>query len=201
MTHDLTDSPTLDARRALLAAPRMAPLVHLAAAVRERHGATPDFDPLDGGPDARLLLLLETPGPRIGRTGFVSLDNPSGTSRNLRRFLHAAGIGRDEMVLWNAVPWVIHSGRNRAPRTAEIAAGREWLPALLGALPRLGCAVLAGRVAAGARPTLHALRPDLPALTMPHPSPTIVCTSPAIPARIAACLALAARMVRGTEVS
>ena len=35
----------------------------------------PHFDPADGGVDARLLLLLETPGPGPERTRFVSRDN------------------------------------------------------------------------------------------------------------------------------
>ncbi len=69
----------------------MAPLRAFAAAIRAMHGPTPDFDPADGGTAARVLLLLETPGPAIGRTGFVSLDNATGTSANLRRFLAAGG--------------------------------------------------------------------------------------------------------------
>ena len=43
---------------------------------------------------ARFLLLLETPGPSIARTNFVSRDNPTGTAANLFRFLAASGIPR-----------------------------------------------------------------------------------------------------------
>ena len=49
--------------------------------------AVPDVDPLDGGVNARLLILLETPGPRVLGTGFVSRDNPDGTAANMFRFL------------------------------------------------------------------------------------------------------------------
>ena len=54
----------------------------------------PDADPADGGIGARCLLLLETPGPSIGRTGFVSRDNPTPTAGNLRRFLPGRPIAR-----------------------------------------------------------------------------------------------------------
>lgn len=154
----------------------------------------PEPDPLDGGAEARLLLLLETPGPAVGRTGLVTRDGANGTAANLFRFLGEAGIPRRETLIWNAVPWVIHApgALNRAPRVPEIRDGQGYLAPLLAALPRLAVAVLSGRVAGLARPTLEALRPGLPLVAIPHPSPTIVCTSPAIPARIRAGLAEAA---------
>ena len=103
------------------------------------------------------------------------------------------------MLIWNAVPWIIHEpgALNRAPRTAELRAGLEWVPPLLETMPRLRVAVLAGRFAAAAEPVLRAARPDLPVLTMPHPSPTYVCTSPAVPARIAETLGAAAALLSG----
>ena len=152
----------------------------------------PDPDPLDGGAGARLLLLLETPGPAIGRTGIVSADNATGTGRNLRRFWAEAGLRREDRLIWNAVPWVIHAGgRNRAPRAAELRDGIAELPPLL-ALLSLGVVVLAGRAAASAAPLFP---PGLPVLTMPHPSPVIVCTDPAIAARICDTLARAAALL------
>ena len=55
--------------------------------------------------------------------------------------------------------------------------------------------VLAGRVAGGAAPWLAEHRPDLAVLAMPHPSPTYVCTSPDVAARIRAGLAEAAAIL------
>ena len=157
----------------------------------------PHFDPLDGGSAARLLLLLETPGPGPSPLRFVSRDNPTGTARNLRRFLDEAGISRGYVVLWNAVPWVIHASgaRNRAPSRREIAEGIAMLPGVLDRLPRLRVAVLAGRVAALAIPTLANHVPSATLITMPHPSPTYVCTSPEVPARIRTALREAARLL------
>lgn len=176
----------------------LAPLLGFAAELRRTTGRpVPDADPADGGTAARLLLLLETPGPAITRTGIVSRDNPTPTAANLRRFLAAAGIARGETLIWNAVPFVIHApgARNRAPLRAEIRQGLALLPPLLRLLPRLRVAVLAGRVAGEAEGTLRAARPALEVLRMPHPSPTYVCTSPDVPRRIASTLAHASALL------
>lgn len=193
----LGDPAVLAERAALGGAPHVAALAPYLAGLRARRGAVPDVDPLDGGAGARLLLLLETPGPGAGPSRFVSRDNPTGTAANLRRFTAEAGLARADMLIWNAVPWVIHApgARNRAPRRGEVAAGLAELPGLLDLLPRLGVVVLAGRVAAGAAPLLARARPGVPVLEMPHPSPTIVCTGPAVAARIRAALRDAAGLL------
>ena len=123
-----------------------------------------------------------------------------GAARNLRHFLDRAAIARTETLIWNAVPWVIHApgARNRAPRQAEIAAGLRELPGLLDLLPRLAAVVLAGRVAGQALHPLRTAYPHLRAVTMPHPSPTYVVTSPTVPARIAEALAEARRALAAT---
>ena len=187
----LAEPSALARRVAALGQPRMLPLNRLVARLRAEHGRVPDFDPSDGGIDARLLVLLESPGPRIGRTGFVSRDNPTGTAGNLRRFLDRAAIARADTLLWNTVPWVIHApgAPNRAPRRAEITAGLRELPSLLELLPRLLTIILAGRVAGRALHPLREAHAHLRVVTMPHPSPTYVNTSPEVPARIAEALA------------
>jgi len=193
----LADPGAVAARHALVAvSPHLAPLRGLAARIRaEQDRPVPEADPLDGGVGARLLLLLETPGPATGRTAFVSRDNPTGTAANLFRFLAGAGIPRADTLIWNAVPWVIHApgARNRAPRTGEIRAAQAYLPPLLALMPNLAVAVLSGRVSQGLGPALGEARPDLPVVAIPHPSPTYVCTSPEVPRRIAAGLREAAR--------
>ena len=193
----LADPAVLAPRAAARGAPHVAALDAFVADLRGRHGDVPDVDPFDGGTQARLLLLLETPGPGVEPLRFVSRDNPTGTAANIRRFTGEAAIGRADTVVWNAVPWVIHApgARNRAPRRPEVAAGLAELPGFLALLPRLAVVVLAGRVAAEARAAVAAARPGLPVFGMPHPSPTVVCTSPAVPARIRAALAEAAAVL------
>lgn len=190
----LADPTTLRARVAMLEASRVAPLLPWIEGLRARLGEVPWPDPSDGGTEARLLLLLETPGPRIRSTGFVSTDNPDGTARNLRRFIAEADLDRRDLFIWNIVPWIIHppGATNRAPTAAERATGLALVPDLLGRLPHLGAVVLLGRHAAAARPAIGAARPGLPLFEAPHPSPTHVCTSPAIVPRIVSALSAAA---------
>ena len=157
----------------------------------------PRFDPNDGGAGARLLVLLETPGPAVHGLGMVSRDNSTGTARNLTRFLAGAGIAPADTILWNAVPWIVHAPgeRNRPLRRGEIRKGLAALPPFLALLPRLKVVVLSGRVAGEARAIVSATRPDVAILAMPHPSPTYVCTSPEVPRRIEATLAEAATLL------
>lgn len=199
----LDDSEAAATRAASLEADHVRPI----EAWRERllvgGRRVPHVDPLDGGANARLLLLLETPGPGRAPVRFVSRDNPTGTARNLRRFLDEARIARADMLLWNTVPWIVHApgARNRALRRGEIAEGLSLLPPLLDLLPRLEVVVLAGRIAAEAAPVIHAHRPEVAVLTMPHPSPTYVCTDPAIVRRIGEALRKAGERLRGRDVS
>lgn len=127
----------------------------------------------------------------------MSRDNSTGTARNLSRFLSEAAIARGDTILWNTVPWIVHEpgARNRALRRGEIAEGLAALPGFLALLPRLRVVVLSGRVAREAAPVVAAHCPEVPVLTMPHPSPTIVCTSPAIGEAIRTTLARAATLL------
>ncbi len=180
--HDTLANPErLHQRVCMLGAPHVAGLERLRVNLA-RHGPVPHFDPCDGGDRARVLLLLETPGPGMAPIRFVSRDNPTGTAANLRRFCTAAGLEREDTVIWNTVPWIVHApgARNRPVRRAEIAAGLQALPALLGGLPGLAVVVLAGRVARDASEVVRTERPGVAVLSMPHPSPTYVNTSPSI---------------------
>lgn len=157
----------------------------------------PRFDPLGGGAEARVLVLLETPGAGMTAADAVSRDNPSGTSRNFTKFALVAGLGREDTLLWNVVPWVVHAAgaANRPVRRAKLREGLRTIPALLDLLPRLRAAVLLGRPAGQAEPVIRAARPGLPVFTAPHPSPTIVCTHPSVGERIVAALRAAAAEV------
>lgn len=185
--------PDADDRQGLLRFPHMVPLENWRNTVAQGR-PVPHFDPRDGGIDARLFILLETPGPGDAPVRFVSRDNPGGTQRNLARFLDGAGITRTDMLLWNCVPWIVHApgARGRPLRRAEIREGLATLPGLLALLPRLTTVVLAGRVAREAAPVIAVARPNVALFTMPHPSPANVCTSPAVPAAIRDTLSAAA---------
>jgi len=114
----LADPGALAARVTALTMPHMHALNGFVLRLRKEGRIVPWFDPFDGGPEARLLILMESPARRGTDPRFVSRDNATPTQANLRRFLAEAGIARRDTVLWNVVPWVMDPDgpRNRAPR-------------------------------------------------------------------------------------
>ncbi|MBU1700915.1 MAG: uracil-DNA glycosylase [Candidatus Eisenbacteria bacterium] len=146
---------------------------------RERCGKrVPYFDPADGGVDAECLFLLEAPGPKAVKSGFVSRNNPDETAKNWFLLNAEAGIDRSRTVNWNIVPWYIGDGpRIRPAKPADIDEGWRWLNRLLKTpdlLPRLRIVVLVGRKAQRVAERIRQLRPDLILMPCPHPSPVFV---------------------------
>ena len=135
-------------RRKQLADPHIAQLANWVTCLRKQgRGFVPDFDPADGGTQARLLLILEKPGPTVSLpagSGFVSRDNPTETARAIREGMQAAGVPRTATAVWNLVPW--WNGTMRV-RVAEARDGAAALEELLPLLPSLRCVVLSGAVA------------------------------------------------------
>lgn len=61
----MSDAAVREGRRAMLGDPHVKPLTDYVAKLRKRGpGEVPDFDPLDGGVNARVLFLFEKPGPK-----------------------------------------------------------------------------------------------------------------------------------------
>lgn len=111
----------------------------------------PDFDPADAGVDARVLFLLEAPGPmaatigaRVG-SGFISCDNDDATAEATWRARAAAGL-HDGALLWNIVPWYLGPASVR-PTTGELCDGASATVELLTLLPALEAVIIAGRYA------------------------------------------------------
>src|ERR1041384_539481 len=103
-----------EARNGALNLEHVAPLTALVRTIRADRAHPEDvpfFDPCDGGTRARVLFLLEAPGPRAKGSGFVSKNNPDETAKNLFELQREAGIPRDLAVLWNVVPWYVGDGR------------------------------------------------------------------------------------------
>ncbi|MGI4984277.1 MAG: uracil-DNA glycosylase, partial [Janthinobacterium lividum] len=191
MTETLADPAARLRRARLLTAPHMARLTGYADELARRtQRAVPYFDPLDGGGEARVMILLQSPARFDGQPRFVSRDNPVPAQRNLKRFLEAAGLARQSTVLWNVFPWLPApsdaSSREsrRGPGAAELASGIAELPPLLGLFDALRVVVLAGRIAQRATATVRASLPGCTILDMPHPSPLAVCASPDVAGEI-----------------
>nr|WP_236263651.1 uracil-DNA glycosylase family protein [Pantoea sp. S62] len=179
----LLDPFLREERLAAVTAPHVAALNSWVSGRRQAGVELPWFDPADGGSGAGLLVLLQSPARSSPSPRFVSRDNPGPAQQNLGRFLAEAGIARRDSVLWNTVPWV-SGGPQKRPSAADIRTGCAWLQDVLAHLPALRVVVLAGAVAAQARGTVSHLCPAITLLTMPHPSPLSLCTSPAVPENI-----------------
>jgi len=120
----------------------------------------PHFDPCDGGINARLLLLLQDPGPKVRTTGFISRNNPDLTALNVLNLISNAGIPRRETLLWNFVPWHLDG---KAIRKSHETEAEILFRALLRLCPNLRVILLFGFEAQKARlwvptqPRMHTL--------------------------------------------
>ncbi len=146
-------------RRAMLDLPHMAPLKRYAAGLRQRLDMeVPDFDPADGGVEARLLFLKEKPGPMtsakrpgVQGSGFVSRDNDDFTANSTLRIMEEIGLDRGKTIMWNVMPgWNGQIKYSKSERLNGLAEVRN----LLALLPKLEAVVLVGRQAQKAEPII-----------------------------------------------
>ena len=156
-SYRLAQADEIARRMALLNNSHMKELCDFVRDLRKETGRgthIPNFDPLDGGNQARVLFLMEAPGPKAVASGFISRDNPDPTARNLKNLLLGAGIEREQSALWNLVPWYIgnEAVSKIRPATADDARqSASALQRLFPLLPNLQAVVLMGRKAQGAQ--------------------------------------------------
>lgn len=149
----LANPAVVAARKELLKSePRVQVLREWADELVERRGVVvPYFDPAEAGVEARVLFLLEAPGPMTHEgnvrpgSGFISVDNNDLTAENTWRARDEAGLAAGALA-WNMVPWYLGPA-SRKPTAAEVAHGALELRSLLSLLPALEAVVLAGRYA------------------------------------------------------
>lgn len=169
-------------RRRLLDRPHVAPLTKYVKKIRTATGRgahVPYFDPRDGGVEAKVLVLMEAPGPNAVETRFVSCDNPDPTARNLFNILFDAGMPRSRIVIWNIVPWYIgKDGHIRAAKAADIKEGKPHLKSLMALLPRLAVVVLLGRNAQKIAPWLTKQVTGIELIKAYHPSNRVLNMDP-----------------------
>ena len=172
----------VEARLAQLQELHIKPLTAFVEALRSQVGSSasiPYFDPWDGGINAECLFLLEAPGGKAVKSGFISRNNDDQTAENFLKFSLEAGLLRERTVSWNIVPWYIGSqAKIRAAKNKDIEVGIPHLIHLLNLLPKLRAVVLLGRKAQEAENNLSRLRPDLKIFKLPHPSPLFVNNKP-----------------------
>jgi uracil-DNA glycosylase len=170
----MRDVAVRERRKAMLCQPHIEPLTAFAARLRKSGvGEVPEFDPLDGGVNARVLFLFEKPGPMTARplgSGFISRNNDDPTAEATFAFMQRAGMPRELTVTWNLIPsW--NGTRKIAPQ--ELRDGVKYLAELITLLPKLRAVVLVGQHAAKVAPRLKEKHPGLRAFTSAHPSPLV----------------------------
>ena len=95
--HELKNSAERGKRKSMLEFPHMAPLKSFVEQIRmDFKRQAPDFDPCDGGINARALFLLEAPGPRALASGFISRNNPDPTARNTLNLFACTRLPREK---------------------------------------------------------------------------------------------------------
>jgi len=141
--------------------------------------AVPFFDPADGGVGAECLFVLEAPGPKAVRSGFISRNNPDESAKNFLELNVKAGVPRNRTIICNIVPWYVGSyGRIRPANSTDIEEGWPYLLQLIDILPSLRVVVLVGGKAHRVATRLHAARPVLRQMVCPHPSPMFINRKP-----------------------
>lgn len=199
----LADEETLRQRAVLLDAPHMAPLTEFSRSMRGTNTRrnVPFFDPADGGIHARILVLLDTPGPSatmLNGSGFVSMDNDDPTAATLWRIVHDSGIPRSSLLVWNAIPWLLGEptlAKLRQANRSDAMSAQDVLLRLLDLLPELQTAVLLGRPAQyGWLSVTHRMRRPIPIFASSDPNPRAWAGNPELREHIAASLLAAARL-------
>lgn len=174
----LGDRRARESRLSQVTEAHVAPLTSFVDALRINIGseaAIPYFDPWDGGIEAEVLFLLEAPGPKAINSGFVSMNNPDETAKNLFDLIKEARIDRRRMAIWNTVPWYIGiEGKVRPANSTDINQGVESLSELIKLMPKLRAVVLVGAKAQKAEKHIRSLEAGLELFSSPHPSPMYV---------------------------
>lgn len=172
----LKDKAECARREAMLLEPHMQPLLNYLNDMKNSLGLdceTPMFDPCDGGVDARVLILLEAPGPKAVGSKFISRNNPDRTADNMNKLLRVAKIPRKDTILWNIVPWYIGDSRKIRPAIREdISLALPFLKKLIEILTNLDFIVLMGKPARSAILDIRKIS-NKPILCAAHPSPKV----------------------------
>jgi uracil-DNA glycosylase len=164
----------------------VAPLNNWVRELRNRLGSNaiiPWFDPWDGGCEAKILWLLEAPGPKAtrerGGSGFISCNNNDGTAQNTWETREEAGVSRELVVHWNVIPYYLGSSTKiRAHDPNDIAAVGPLLTELLNLLPHLQVVILGGKAAHKVWRGFAPRDSKMQIIECPHPSPTNLNTRP-----------------------
>ena len=104
--------------------PHVASLNNWVRSLRSRLGPdaiVPWFDPRDGGCEAQILWLLQSPGGKAtrerGGSGFISCNNNDLSAKNTWETREEGGVPRKLVVHWNVIPYYIGTATRSALST------------------------------------------------------------------------------------
>ncbi|KAF0969887.1 uracil-DNA glycosylase [Gordonia sp. YY1] len=141
----------------------------------------PYVAPTYGGENARVLALLQDPGPKtnpenMNGSGMLCIENVDGSAERYKMFLAKYGIDVCDIQAWNAFPWYATTSQKYGSdgtasySPADLDDATQALAELVYRLPRLRAVLLHGLVARDAWARLDALRPNLTEGVVPIPS-------------------------------
>ena len=117
------------------------------------------LDPANGNLTAKVLLVLEAPGPGAVASKRVSINNDDPTARNLKALLAKGELTSADLIIWNVVPWYCGNEEKtkiEVPSAKDVAEGIESLCTFVALLKNLKAIVLVGSTARKAHVRLSA---------------------------------------------
>jgi hypothetical protein len=144
----LRDPDAFELRLRMLSLARVRDLTKWTEMIAETRGVRMPYpDPADGGVDAKVLILLETPTqhpPEPGEhPGFISVDNDTAAAEEMWRARELVSLQQGTAMHWNIVPWYPLT-EGTGPKRAETRDGCALLLELLVLLPRLETVINCG---------------------------------------------------------
>lgn len=171
----LKNEAEVSKRLEMLSLPHIRPLTSFLTEIKRSQDPSfdiPSFDPCDGGVNARILVLLEAPGPKAVGSTFVSRNNPDKTAENLNMLFKDSGIDREDTIIWNVIPWYIgDKNKIRSANKTDISKAKLYLEQLLRLLKNLDVVILMGKHAQTVELEIKSLTHNVLILKSSHPSP------------------------------
>ncbi|THJ68559.1 uracil-DNA glycosylase [Arthrobacter echini] len=105
--------------------------------------SVPYIDPIHDVDGCKIVSLFSNPGPSLP-SGFMSFENDDPASIRMAEIYDAAGLRPDAFMPWNAYPWYIPDGKERALTMDQISDGVKPLLSFLQQVPRASALVAHG---------------------------------------------------------
>ena len=105
--------------------------------------AVPYIDPIHDVDGCKIVSLFSNPGASLP-SGFVSFENDDVSSIRMAGIYEAVGLRPDAFMPWNAYPWYLPEGKERALTMDQIADGVKPLLTFLQQVPRASALVAHG---------------------------------------------------------